>query len=76
MKAAAADAGVHEQRRSKYFAAEVFSDEEMGAEERAPFEQQASITVQVNYHGTLAVTRAMLPLLRAIQRKRQQQRQE
>jgi carbonyl reductase 1 len=30
-----------------------------------PFEQQASITLQTNFFGTLALTRAMLPLLRA-----------
>lgn len=30
-----------------------------------PFEQQAEITLRTNYHGTLAVTQAMLPLLRA-----------
>ena len=29
------------------------------------FEQQARITVQTNYFGTLGVTQAMLPLLRA-----------
>jgi len=30
-----------------------------------PFEQQAAITVQTNYHGALGLTRALLPLLRA-----------
>ena len=30
-----------------------------------PFQQQADITVRTNYFGTLAVTQAMLPLLRA-----------
>ena len=30
-----------------------------------PFERQADITVSTNFFGTLAVTRAMLPLLRA-----------
>lgn len=30
-----------------------------------PFEQQADVTIRTNYHGTLAVTQAMLPLLRA-----------
>jgi carbonyl reductase 1 len=30
-----------------------------------PFEQQASTTLQTNFFGTLALTRAMLPLLRA-----------
>ena len=31
---------------------------------RTPFEQQANITLRTNYHGTLAVTQTMLPLLR------------
>ena len=31
---------------------------------RTPFEQQADITLRTNYHGTLAVTQTMLPLLR------------
>ena len=30
-----------------------------------PFEQQADVTVRTNYFGTLEVTQAMLPLLRA-----------
>ena len=29
-----------------------------------PFQQQADITIRTNYHGTVAVTEAMLPLLR------------
>ena len=33
--------------------------------EYTPFEAQADITIRTNYHGTLAVTQAMLPLLRA-----------
>ena len=32
-----------------------------------PFERQAGITVETNYFGTLGVTQAMLPLLRASQ---------
>lgn len=36
-----------------------------GAVPHTPFEQQAGITVRTNFHGTLAVTQAMLPLLRA-----------
>ena len=30
-----------------------------------PFQQQADITIRTNYYGTLAVTQAMLPFLRA-----------
>ena len=30
-----------------------------------PFQAQADITIKTNYHGTVAVTEAMLPLLRA-----------
>ena len=32
--------------------------------EYTPFTAQAAITIRTNYHGTLAVTQAMLPLLR------------
>jgi len=38
-----------------------------GKVEYTPFEQQADITVQTNYFGTLAVTQTMLPLLRVSQ---------
>ena len=35
-----------------------------GTVPHTPFQQQADITIRTNYHGTVAVTEAMLPLLR------------
>mmetsp|Transcript_46057 Transcript_46057/g.121679 ORF Transcript_46057/g.121679 Transcript_46057/m.121679 type:complete len:316 (-) Transcript_46057:86-1033(-) len=47
-------------------AAVCFNDPTLyGKVEHTPFERQASITLNTNFHGTLELTRAMLPLLRA-----------
>jgi len=47
-------------------AAVCFNDPTLyGRVPHTPFDKQARITMDVNYHGTLAVTRAMLPMLRA-----------
>lgn len=47
-------------------AAVCFNDPTLyGAREHTPFEAQASITMRVNFFGSLAVIREFLPLLRA-----------
>jgi len=47
-------------------AAICFNDSTLyGKVAHTPFRQQAEITIRTNYYGTLAVTQAMLPLLRA-----------